>query len=459
LVANAETEWQEEFAHLDGAQLEPTDPVLLDELLRESPAVRDSLVVACEELREIHAAALKSFQNDTSVCENPIIPPIINGLESFELHLEERVNSLKAENPNDEAAPLRLRLVALSAQQALAKHKPTLIEALRRKAISDHISTLQADLATRTVTEKQKALATAAIAGRYGETLKHELNALKVDRFQLGYKSTAAKGQVLQQLHFPDAPKVAKPEQVLSEGEHRVAALAAFLTEVNLRPIASGIILDDPVSSLDHRWVQRVARRLVEEAKKRQVIVFTHHLHFLFALRSAAEEQEVKVPFHPRTIQWGRNRPGVVIEGLPWRGRSVGERISILQKIIADARKHFEEDPTGEAFANDRSQFMNRLRATWERQVEEGLFNSVVTRFQEEVHTNQLRDVVVNDEDYQAISVGMTWASRQIEGHDHSIGVADVELTPEDMTEALGHLQRYRSALKERQKTVQDSRR
>ena len=32
----------------------------------------------------------------------------------------------------------------------------------------------------------------------------------------------------------------------------------------------SGIVFDDPVSSLDHEWRDKVACRLVEEAEKRQ---------------------------------------------------------------------------------------------------------------------------------------------------------------------------------------------
>ena len=41
-------------------------------------------------------------------------------------------------------------------------------------------------------------------------------------------------------------------KDILSDGEFRALALACFLTEVNTIPHHSGIILDDPVSSLDH---------------------------------------------------------------------------------------------------------------------------------------------------------------------------------------------------------------
>ena len=61
------------------------------------------------------------------------------------------------------------------------------------------------------------------------------------------------------------------PAEVLSEGEKTCVALAGFLAELETTNNASGIILDDPVSSLDHHYRLRVARLLVEAAKQRQV--------------------------------------------------------------------------------------------------------------------------------------------------------------------------------------------
>ena len=53
--------------------------------------------------------------------------------------------------------------------------------------------------------------------------------------------------------------------KVLSEGEHRCVALAAFLAELSTIDAQSAIVFDDPVSSLDtftaivspHDWPKR----------------------------------------------------------------------------------------------------------------------------------------------------------------------------------------------------------
>lgn len=66
-------------------------------------------------------------------------------------------------------------------------------------------------------------------------------------------------------------------------------ALACFLGEVLGDPVKHGVIIDDPVSSLDHIRVRKVAERLVKEAAEgRQVIVFTHNLLFYSEIMNAA---------------------------------------------------------------------------------------------------------------------------------------------------------------------------
>ena len=458
LANQADSEWSAAFARLADAQLESTNSVLLEEVLREAPALHVELNEGCEELRQHHGRALESCRSGVHPGDLQVKTDILASLERLELSLDERIKSLSVGNPAAEASLLRVRQAALGARLSLGKHKFTLVEAVKRKTVADKLTSLLPCLATRAVTEKQKALAMDAIGGRYGEALTRELEVLEVNRFQLGYKSSATKGQVLQQLHFPDAPKVSKPDQVLSEGEHRVAALAAFLAETSLRPVASGIILDDPVSSLDHVWAERVAKRLVEEAKTRQVIVFTHHLYFLYALRDAAFEASPQVPFRSQTIGWRSRRPGVVEEGLPWICSGVRDRIGILDRVLTEASMHYEEDPSGEPYAHLRSRYIDLLRATWERLVEEDLFKGVVMRFKAEVPTRMLKEVLVEDEDYQAVFDGMSATSKRTDSHDHSINLMESEPSPIDLAAALAHLREYRKRLIDRQGVVRDRR-
>jgi hypothetical protein len=104
--------------------------------------------------------------------------------------------------------------------------------------------------------------------------------------------------------------------KIVSEGEQRCLSIAAFFAELSTADDASGIVFDDPVCSLDYRWREGIARRLVEEAKERQVIVFTHDVVFLLLLKQVAEEQQVEqLDQHVRQLITGA---GVTVEDLPW---------------------------------------------------------------------------------------------------------------------------------------------
>ncbi|MEX2108682.1 MAG: AAA family ATPase [Solirubrobacterales bacterium] len=100
---------------------------------------------------------------------------------------------------------------------------------------------------------------------------------------------------------------------VLSEGEQRALALALFLAESSANRGRSAIVLDDPVALLDLERRERVTRRLVEEAKRRQVIVFTHDLAFVQMLQKAAGHAGQET--HSQALQRVKGRAGLLSGG------------------------------------------------------------------------------------------------------------------------------------------------
>ena len=111
------------------------------------------------------------------------------------------------------------------------------------------------------------------------------------------------------------APGVELPK-VVSEGEQRCLSIAAFFAELSTAEDPSAIVFDDPVSSLDYKWREAVAQRLVEEAKVRQVVVFTHDVVFLLAVKAIARDTDVEhTDQHVRNLAKGA---GVCVGELPW---------------------------------------------------------------------------------------------------------------------------------------------
>ena len=243
---------------------------------------------------------------------------------------------------------------------------------------------------------------------------------------------------------------------ILSEGEFRALALACFFAEIATIPNQNGIVVDDPVSSLDHRHMRQVAHRLVDEAKKRlQVIVFTHDLSFYYELWSAAAEAGV-----PIFRNWVQHRPpdafGIVdADDGPWQVKKTKERIAMLNNMLM---KIPEEGQTVESHAREVESFYSRLRETWERLVEECLLNGVVGRFQPGVQTLSLKGVSVTNEDYALVFFNMKKAS-EFSGHDRATNREGAPPSKDDMAKDLAILRAYEKELAKRAQDLASARR
>jgi hypothetical protein len=85
--------------------------------------------------------------------------------------------------------------------------------------------------------------------------------------------------------------------------------------------------------------------------------------------------------------------------------------------------------------------FYSDLRTTWERAVEERLFRGVVQRFQRDIKTLKLGDVVITPELVQAIEEGMTRASEFV--HDEPPAAATTIPGRTQLAEDLEKLRKF----------------
>src|SRR5207248_218275 len=181
----------------------------------------------------------------------------------------------------------------------------------------------------------------------------------------------------------------------LSEGEQRAVALAAFLTETSLATPDGPIIIDDPVSSLDRERGALVVARIVKEASKRQVIVFTHDLVFYNELCDLAE----RAGHDPATCRIFRNTNGAGLldpSQAEWMGLKVAKRLNVLKTDLAKASKLHNTEPG--KYAYEAKNLYSRLREAYERTVEEHLFRDTITRFTPVIKTQNLRYVSLPDD-------------------------------------------------------------
>lgn len=390
----------------------PTDAALLEELGEVVPdlvaAVRGYvLALKARKAQIVKMAPEREISPLDALPEAPFA-----AIESWVKTKTAEVATLeKSMTPEERATKLKL-LADLDARARLGPLLPKVLEAVvwhkRDHAFGEAIRSCGTTALTRKTTELYNAHVTEELRAAFAK----ELGTLGIRNQPVTLEMTGQKGARVQQLKLGTTPRYAKAKlsAILSEGEQRVVALALFLAEIGIEPGSSGLIFDDPVSSLDHLRRESIARRLVLEAKKRQVIVFTHDLAFALALTDFADDQGVK--FVHRHLAATSTRKGLCSDDLPFEGKKLKNRVADLRALAARAKTLLETDGNVEGYNDAVRNGYRRLRDTWEQLVEDVLLQSTVRRYRVSVETTRLKSVSVDDSDASAVYNGMTRCSK-----------------------------------------------
>ena len=280
-----------------------------------------------------------------------------------------------------------------------------------------------ADFAKRKITETEKSLSDKYFNQRYIEAFNQECDRLN-GSFGIKINHTGSAGKSYRQLKLKDN----KPNAILSEGEQKIIALADFIAEMQLSEVNKGIILDDPVTSLDEKRKSEIAKRLVEESNSKQVIIFTHDLVFVSSLIGHCKDSNINYECH--WIENNGSQPGLVwLKNTPAVEESYYKKCK-AQTYYDDALKlspESREDKIKNGFA--------ALRTSYEALVIFGLFNGVVRRFDEIVRMTLLEKVSFSDQIRDEILDSFAHCCRYMEGHSHSDKYANKKPTVDNLKE------------------------
>lgn len=276
------------------------------------------------------------------------------------------------------------------------------------------------DTSTTAITRLGNEIADNLITPRMRDRFQQEIVALAGNRVRVEVVRSGGKfGSPQYEVKLYANPK-AKVHDVLSEGEQTCVALASYLTELANASHTSALVFDDPVSSLDHRWRSKVAKRLAKEAGVRQVIVFTHDMIFVNDLAQLASERNT--PTALAHLSRGQDVVGIVNKDLPWTASSIRDRIDKLEKEARAAKRLCEENDD-EGYKTAVSSLYSRLRATWERALEDIVFANVVIRHRDYIDTKNLKRVTALEEaDVQTFQNGFKKCCDFVDAHDPSRG-------------------------------------
>ena len=317
-----------------------------------------------------HRSIARHHAKSTAVTYRVAIPPPVGSLRAQATQLAGRAAALTAQAD----APERLRLVAerddladrlwldgikadVLAEIERRKHIAAL-ETAAKDTTTNRITTKSTEIAQQVVTDALRAQFAKEVAkldiGSLAVELKQERSTLGIPRFKVALtrKPTANVGEVL------------------SEGEHRCVALAAFLAELATTASRSTIVFDDPVSSLDHCHREAIAKRLAEEGQRRQITVFTHDIAFLFQLDEECRDHQPATHLAVRSVSKGGDLAGYCNDNPPLRAMPLAKVIGAMQARLDNEQVHHQQGNPA-AWETTVRGLQEQLRTTWERAVEE----------------------------------------------------------------------------------------
>lgn len=420
--------------------------------------VRDELEnpATADELRRFLTIARwrrRALLNAASVEAWPVLPQfsdtVIASLRALEMQLGNRITELQ--NAANAAARQLLQQECQELEDrvwlgSVLDSVRTEIE--RRKKLSVLASAIS-DADTRAITTKSTALAEKLVTNALRDRFSQELDRLGLTKLRIELvQATSQYGVPKFKVSLIASPS-AEVGLVLSEGEHRCIALAAFLSELATADGKSGIVFDDPVSSLDHDYRQAVAKRLVEESQHRQVVVFTHDIVFLTQLAEQARLLNSDIAY--QCVGRGADRTGFCNSEPPMRVRPVLDALSGLEKHLANVSYAFNNGDIPRWWREAKG-IAGDLRDLWERAVEQSL-SPVYSRFDYGVDTkNLIKVTVLTVTDCKIMRAAYGRCSTLQHSEPFAAGTPPPE--PKDLQREVNELRSWMNSVLDRQKTV-----
>ena len=378
----------------------------------------------------------------------------VSDMNAVVAQLERQAVSAAGSADLEQRKKLEQELAELKAKEWLATVVGDVKEHIMRLCAIKKLKDCISQTSTTKITKKSKELAKEYVTDQLRDAFAAEVKKMQQGIRRLNVELAATAGELGSSYYcvqLVGAPK-ADIGAVVSEGEHRCIALAGFLSELATEKSQSAIVFDDPVTSLDHHWRECFAKRLVEEAANRQVIVFTHDIVFLHDLLSGAER--TALPPALRRVTANREHCGYVSEGLPWIAQKTLPRINELEHQARATRGDFDSQ-NDDVYDRDICSVYSDLRATIERAVEEHLFRGIVLRHRDYISISSLQQVTAVTTDHcERLKRLFQRCCDITEAHDRSSIRSFGVPTPDDAIADLAELRAVVDDVKLRQKQI-----
>lgn len=347
-------------------------PEVVANNLEDLEASHSDLVIEVRTLLSTYEAA--SEQVRQALSDKQTLPQIAINHSPTTTRLweaSERVKEAAEELGSQEGIQKQLLSLAsrrgeLELLEQVKKSRAEIVAEIARLSEREALEAAKSAASTTGITKKILEFSEESITDVVRDTFTRETERLHLDRVTIA-RTRAEKGTLLHQPKLVRARQQVPLPAVFSEGERSALGLAAFFTDATLDDSKSALILDDPVTSLDHIRRGLVAARLAELAETRQVILFTHDVAFVADLKREAGAKGV--PVAERSVMRSRadeRKPGVCTTKHPWKAKDVPARLDELRQDLARINQSsgaLDDKAYEEAVAV----WAGNLSETWER--------------------------------------------------------------------------------------------
>lgn len=307
--------------------------------------------------------------------------------------------------------------------EQIKKLRSAIVKEIERLQEREALEVAKSAAATTGITKKILELSEESITEIVRDTFTRETERLRLERVTIA-RTRADKGALLHQPKLVGARQKVRLPRVFSEGERTALGLAAYFTEAQLDGSRSALILDDPVTSLDHIRRSLVATRLAALAEARQVILFTHDVAFVADLKREAGARGV--PVTERSVTRSRKderKPGVCTTKHPWKAKDVPARLDELRQDLSRIKREasaWDEKQYEEAVAV----WSGNLSETWERIFSQEVVGAVLADGGLEVRPMMVKVLAsFSPEDHREFDGSYARASQWAKRHDKSVTV------------------------------------
>lgn len=368
--------------------------------------------------------------------------------------LSQKITELQETNSEEKYKLNLLRQTELAVQYRLYEARDQIIQhhksLMFNKRVSDATGALRNT--KQKFSTKAKSFISKLVTPEFVQNFRREMELMGVT---LDVKISAVVKDIDTSHSFTIATK--RPGKILSEGEQKVISIAAFLAEIQTFKNNEAIVLDDPVSSLDHVYREKIAHRLAIEALERQIIVFTHDLSLIMEIEGKCEDIALEQGQSPArsifTIRRNGKDSGFCYTKAPWRGMTTAQRAQNLDEDVHSIKPLYESDV--DSYNQKAALIYCLLREAWEALVEQDLLCQIVTRGRNSVQTLRLGQLSIMPTDANTITQNMTKTSNWMFGHDKSKTLSENRPAPTELLQDIASLRAFAKEISGRRKVTE----